>query len=243
MLYLIKKELTANLRYMLAGIGIFVVYMFIFSYTDAALFTMCLIIGVYTVSTTNLVIDERYKIDLLLTSLPIRKRDIVFSKYLLVLVLYIISFVLYTLIAFAGRAAGFHNIQALTLVGAGSQDQALRALSASLHLNNVRFAGAVAPADIWQYYAEADIYVQTPDIDNMPSSVLEAFASGCAVVSTNAGGVPLTINSMTLDVGGTNRTVGGTGQFTVYVGGNFQIAAAQASGLYTANFNLTADYQ
>jgi glycosyltransferase involved in cell wall biosynthesis len=54
----------------------------------------------------------------------------------------------------------------------------------------VHFAGRVAPDDIWRHYAEADIYLQTPDIDNMPSSVLEAFASGCVVVSTNAGGVP-----------------------------------------------------
>jgi glycosyltransferase involved in cell wall biosynthesis len=54
----------------------------------------------------------------------------------------------------------------------------------------VTFAGRVAPGDIWRYYADADIYLQTPDIDDMPSSVLEAFASGCAVVSTNAGGVP-----------------------------------------------------
>ena len=61
---------------------------------------------------------------------------------------------------------------------------------ASCGSQNVRFAGRVAPADIWRYYADADIYLQTPDIDNMPSSVLEAFASGCAVVSTNAGGVP-----------------------------------------------------
>jgi glycosyltransferase involved in cell wall biosynthesis len=78
----------------------------------------------------------------------------------------------------------------LTLVGAGSQEPRLRALVSELGLRNVRFAGRVAPADIWRYYAEADIYLQTPDIDNMPSSVLEAFASGCAVVSTRAGGVP-----------------------------------------------------
>ena len=53
-----------------------------------------------------------------------------------------------------------------------------------------RFAGRVPPADMWRYYADADIYLQTPNIDNMPASVLEAFASGCAVVATNAGGVP-----------------------------------------------------
>ena len=46
------------------------------------------------------------------------------------------------------------------------------------------------PHDIARHYAEADLYLQTPDIDNMPSSVLEALASGCPVVSTDAGGVP-----------------------------------------------------
>ena len=78
----------------------------------------------------------------------------------------------------------------LTLVGGGSLDAALKAQSVELGLKNVRFIGRVAPADMWRYYAEADIYLQTPDIDNMPFSVLEAFASGCAVVATNAGGVP-----------------------------------------------------
>jgi glycosyltransferase involved in cell wall biosynthesis len=78
----------------------------------------------------------------------------------------------------------------LTLVGAGSQDASLRRLAAELGLRNVHFAGRVPPEDIWQYYADADIYLQTPDIDNMPASVLEAFASGCPVVATSAGGVP-----------------------------------------------------
>src|SRR3954468_15866517 len=78
----------------------------------------------------------------------------------------------------------------LTLVGAGSQDAAIRRVAEELTLENVTFAGRVAPDEIWRYYADADIYLQTPDIDNMPSSVLEAFASGCVVVSTNAGGIP-----------------------------------------------------
>jgi len=83
-----------------------------------------------------------------------------------------------------------HPDATLTLVGAGSQDATLRALANELRLRHVTFAGRVPPADIWRYYAEADIYLQTPDIDNMPSSVLEAYASGCAVVATRAGGVP-----------------------------------------------------
>ena len=78
----------------------------------------------------------------------------------------------------------------LTLVGGGSQDAAVRRLAADLGLRNVTFAGRVSPDEIWRYYAETDIYLQTPDIDNMPTSVLEAYASGCPVVSTRAGGVP-----------------------------------------------------
>ncbi len=78
----------------------------------------------------------------------------------------------------------------LTLVGAGSQEAALKALAGRLGLNHVHFAGRLAPEHMPGVYAAADIYVQTPDIDNMPSSVLEAFASGTPVVSTRVGGVP-----------------------------------------------------
>src|SRR3954471_9370573 len=73
----------------------------------------------------------------------------------------------------------------LTLVGGGSQDAAIRRLAAGLNLANVTFAGRVKPDEIWRHYADADIYLQTPDIDNMPTSVLEAYASGCPVVSSN----------------------------------------------------------
>jgi glycosyltransferase involved in cell wall biosynthesis len=76
------------------------------------------------------------------------------------------------------------------LVGAGSQEAALRAEVTRLQLHNVTFAGRVSPSEIARYYAEADIYVQAPSIDNMPLSVLEAFASGLPVVSTRVGGVP-----------------------------------------------------
>jgi len=78
----------------------------------------------------------------------------------------------------------------LTLVGSGSQETTLRKEAAALCLENVTFAGRVAPSEIHAYYANADIYVQAPRIDNMPLSLLEAFASGLPVVSTDVGGVP-----------------------------------------------------
>jgi len=78
----------------------------------------------------------------------------------------------------------------LTLVGGGPQEAQLRELVAQLRLRHVTLTGRVNPADIARYYAENDIYIQSPNIDNMPTSVIEAFASGLPVVSTEAGGVP-----------------------------------------------------
>jgi glycosyltransferase involved in cell wall biosynthesis len=91
--------------------------------------------------------------------------------------------------AFA-RIQAVHGDATLTVIGSGSQAEMLRALAESLRLRHVTFVGSVPPDQIHRYYAEADIYVQAPHIDNMPLSVLEAFASGLPVVATSVGGVP-----------------------------------------------------
>jgi glycosyltransferase involved in cell wall biosynthesis len=78
----------------------------------------------------------------------------------------------------------------LTLVGGGPDERALRALAADLGVRNVHFQGRLAPDAIARAYADHDIYLQSPDLDNMPLSVLEAFACGLPVVSTSVGGVP-----------------------------------------------------
>jgi L-malate glycosyltransferase len=78
----------------------------------------------------------------------------------------------------------------LTLVGGGHEEQSLKALVAKLGLRQVVFAGRVGPDEIARQYDANDIYVQSPNIDNMPTSIIEAFASGLPVVSTNVGGVP-----------------------------------------------------
>jgi glycosyltransferase involved in cell wall biosynthesis len=87
-----------------------------------------------------------------------------------------------------------HPGATLTIVGHGSQASRLESQVASLGLAHVRFAGRLTPAHMPELLAEHDIYVQTPDIDNMPSSVLEAFAAGLPVVSTAAGGVPAIVD-------------------------------------------------
>ena len=90
----------------------------------------------------------------------------------------------------------FHLVQqrfpeaTLTLVGAGKEEGRLHALVRELGLRGVTFAGQVDPEEIARFYGDHDIYLQSPDIDNMPTSVIEAFACGLPVVSTEAGGVP-----------------------------------------------------
>jgi glycosyltransferase involved in cell wall biosynthesis len=93
-----------------------------------------------------------------------------------------------TIRAFA-RIQARHPDATLTIVGSGSGETALKVLAATLGLRGLHFVGRVAPADMPRHYADADIYVQTPAVDNMPLSVLEAYASGLPVVSTATGGV------------------------------------------------------
>jgi len=62
----------------------------------------------------------------------------------------------------------------------------------------------------------------------------------------NSGSNTVVVNSMTFDSGGglaTTRTIDNSGAFAIGVGGDFQIAAGQANGVYSANFDVTADYQ
>jgi len=78
----------------------------------------------------------------------------------------------------------------LTVAGGGSCEPALRSLVGELGLRNVTFTGRVPPDRMHSLYDAADIYVQTPLVDNMPGSLVEAFASGVPVVATAVGGVP-----------------------------------------------------
>lgn len=63
------------------------------------------------------------------------------------------------------------------------------------------------------------------------------------LVSTTNSNDKITVNKLVLDAGGAARVADSTGAFTVYVGGEFALAATQPAGVYTAQFQLTADYQ
>ena len=78
----------------------------------------------------------------------------------------------------------------LLVAGDGSQRDELKQLAQALGLRNTEFLGRVAPEKIPELYDATDIYLNGSEIDNQPLSLLEAFACGLPVVTTNAGGIP-----------------------------------------------------
>jgi glycosyltransferase involved in cell wall biosynthesis len=77
----------------------------------------------------------------------------------------------------------------LDLVGGGPEERAIRDLVRELKLSNVKFSGVASRQEIGRYYDRADIFVNASQLDNMPVSVLEAFASGTPVVTTSPEGM------------------------------------------------------
>lgn len=79
----------------------------------------------------------------------------------------------------------------LVVAGAGPEAARLAQLAQELHIADaVTFAGRVDNTAMPDYYARATLALNSSTVDNMPISLLEAFASGVPVVSTDVGGVP-----------------------------------------------------
>jgi glycosyltransferase involved in cell wall biosynthesis len=75
------------------------------------------------------------------------------------------------------------------LVGAGPEEPMLRSMVAELGLENVvRFAGWVPRTDIVSHYQAADVFVLPSLDEGLPNVVLEAMASGHAIIATDITG-------------------------------------------------------
>lgn len=81
----------------------------------------------------------------------------------------------------------------LIVAGFGSQQTLLQSLATELGLRNVDWPGRMPPDEMASLYARADFYLNAPNVDNMPLSVLEANMCGVPVVTTNAGGIPFIV--------------------------------------------------
>ncbi len=78
----------------------------------------------------------------------------------------------------------------LIVAGDGAEHASLHALAQQLALRNVEWRGPVPPAAMAGLYDAADVYLNAPSIDNMPNSIIEAYAAGLPIVTTDAGGIP-----------------------------------------------------
>jgi glycosyltransferase involved in cell wall biosynthesis len=78
----------------------------------------------------------------------------------------------------------------LTVAGTGSEEANLKAKAAALGVDGIDFVGRVDHAGMPALFDRHDVYVNPTNVDNMPISILESFASGIYVVSTDVGGVP-----------------------------------------------------
>jgi glycosyltransferase involved in cell wall biosynthesis len=81
----------------------------------------------------------------------------------------------------------------LTMYGADKDGSFARVRGAARRLgleSAVDLRGVIPKQQVGAALAEADIFLNTANIDNMPVSVVEAMACGLCVVSTDVGGVP-----------------------------------------------------
>ncbi len=90
----------------------------------------------------------------------------------------------------------------LTVAGDGPQRVYLHRLAGDLSLRNIRFVGRILPVHMPAMYDEHDVWLNGSEVDNMPMSVLEAYACGLAVITTDPGGIPYIV-----DDGRTGRLV------------------------------------
>src|SRR6266700_1047578 len=90
--------------------------------------------------------------------------------------------------AFAEVKREFPEAQ-LDLVGRGPLEEEIRRLVSELKIDGVNFCGIASREEIGKYYDNADIFINGSRLDNMPVSVLEAFAAGTPVISTSPEGM------------------------------------------------------
>ncbi len=77
----------------------------------------------------------------------------------------------------------------LILIGDGPEKLNICQLIEELKLKNVQILGNISNNLVAKYLDQADIFINSSSVDNMPGSIIEAFASGLPVVSTDVGGI------------------------------------------------------
>jgi len=83
----------------------------------------------------------------------------------------------------------------LTVAGNGPERDKLQQVAVDLNLNKTTFVGRVEHDKIVELYDSCDVFLNGSLIDNQPLSILEAFACGLPIVTSNAGGIPYMVEN------------------------------------------------
>ena len=77
------------------------------------------------------------------------------------------------------------------ILGAGSEEKKLKDLARELKVDDiVQFLGHIEPEKVYDYLAEADIFVRPSRSEGLGSSFLEAMGAGLPIIATPVGGIP-----------------------------------------------------
>ena len=97
----------------------------------------------------------------------------------------------------AALSSKYPDIQ-LTMVGPDKGDGSLQRTQAEVVkarlVQKVRFSGPVQKNEVPRVLSEADIFLNTTNVDNTPVSMIEAMACGLCVITTRAGGTPFLVS-------------------------------------------------
>lgn len=81
-----------------------------------------------------------------------------------------------------------HSKSKLLLIGEGNEQDDLENLVRKGNVSTIEFKGVIPHNDLPKYYQEADVFVLPSLNEGMSNSLLEAMASGLAVITTLTGG-------------------------------------------------------
>lgn len=111
MLNLIKKDLIVNKSYMMKVLAGIIFSIFIFYNMDKQnMFVYCTYVAVYIIITTSFTYGEISKEDYILNSLPIKKNQVVWAKYISVILYFAFTLIVIYIIAFIAYILNFRNI-------------------------------------------------------------------------------------------------------------------------------------
>ena len=77
------------------------------------------------------------------------------------------------------------------ILGAGPEEKKLKKLAKELKVDDiVQFLGHIEPKEVYEYLAEANIFVRPSRTEGLGSSFLEAMGAGLPVIGAPVGGIP-----------------------------------------------------